>query len=217
MPPFRETYKMFFPSLIPLLGIWVASLAYNNQIILYTFYFVGFFVVVWGIGIIYSIRRPRVNITNIMNRWFGKDLQTFTFDIVTAEKDLYLEKKLIITGFIPAIVGGEHDKKKVKYKYSINKIDTEIKPQEKNISAMARFKRDPLVGFLHFQTITFSFIGGGKKKIRYIRSADNKPISIFKYWLVVGYYLLFNKVAGTDYWRDKSYNEHPNNSPIDHT
>lgn len=218
MPPFRETYKIFFPSLIPLVAIWVGYLASNNQAILYTFYFVGLFLIVWGVGIVYSIRRPRVWIRNVQDRWFAVSPQSISFKIITTENNLYLENNMIVTGFIPNIVSGKHNKKKITYNYLIKEKDTEIKSQERNMEAVAQFPDDSLRGFLHFKTLKFNFIGGAKKNLIYIHSTKDEPISVLKYWYVVFNYLVFNKVAGIDYWRDKdSQAEQPNNSPIDHT
>jgi len=135
----------------------------------------------WGILLLRSYLWPKVNIEIVLENWTDNYVH---FKAWSEERDLDINRKLIVSGYVIDPIGENHSKKKTEFEYIIDGDDLKVGFQAKEFIAKADLSYEEIGarGFLFFKTFIFSFIGGGRKRIRYIFSTvGRKPLSLKKY------------------------------------
>jgi len=199
-------FNYFITALFVFIGVCSGNMVYGNQEIFYILIAPGLILIIWAANIFYEGRRPRVNI--VLTKETTPSIQSaIHFKIKSKENVMYLDDCIIVTGYIPKQIDNSFGKRKVVLNYFIkkdsggNEEDLRVDFNIKHMMAVGNFTHSATFNFLRFRTYTFKFVGGGKKKIRFVYSIRKKPISFIRYWLIVIIYLLSGKIAGIDYWQ----------------
>lgn len=194
MPSFRTTFIAYLSCLTVFMVGVVTAMDFNDIVRLYLFYVFSCMFLLWGILLLKSYLWPNVNIEIVSENWTENFIQ---FKAWGEERELNINRKVVVAGYIIDPIGKNHSKKKTQYEYIIDGNDLKIGFQAKDFTARTSLNHEEIGdrGFLYFKTFIFSFIGGGGKKIRYICSTTNKtPLSYIKYLAVVYRYKKYDLV-----------------------
>lgn len=198
MPSFRSTFLAYIGSVSAFAVGVVTVMDFNDTFRLTLFYIFSSIFLSWGILLLWSFLRPKVNIEIVSENWPDNSIQ---FKIWGEERELNINRKMVVTGYVIDPFGKNHSKKKTKYEYIIDGNDLKIGFHAKDFIARGNLNPEEIGdrGFMYFKTFIFSFIGGGRKKIRYIYSTiSGTPLSFKKYLFVVYRYKKHNLIPRSD-------------------